>query len=774
MKTYLLNPGELTSAFTIKKFPFKGTLTLAPLVEYWESVSSDKDSVFAEYSQAIIADIRKHPELKSPITDDSLLKKNERLIQALMTPIIPVMQGSKLLAATSKPFETGFFFATDAFKKINFTNLEHNENYLKINEKMLKFGKTITAYCTVLNKIYNADINFEYPIIFKSKEPETGLLKYYNITIDHRFLNIRCTNKKKLTDIQIKKIVENILNLDYIMSVLPPEDYFFEGFVIVTAMDATYQQILSQLKFNLLLDDVTLFTERFNEFEGKLRTILKVPSLKAGIVAFHDGSKQSWQQCRSLGSSFLLKTGIKFSAEEIENSVYGHLLQKHSELVIIDNLNQIETSTKIEELLLLSGIKNLILIPLLYKNVVIGILELGSEFENKMNILSIARLHEIIPLLTTAVKRIEEEYNYTIQSVIKDKCTAIHSSVEWRFREVAKNYIDNHTLDEIVFRDVYPLYGISDIRSSSAIRNQAILEDLSEHLSLVKDIIVSAKKEMNLPVLEEIEYRIDKQIEAMACGLNSGHEYQIINFLQTEIAPLFRQLIKKSTKYKEKIETLKNLQTAEHQYLFSKRKDFEESFTLLTEAISRYIDREEIKAQKSFPHYFEKYKTDGIEHNIYVGNSLFQNICFDEFYLRNLRLWQLMLFCGVVTHIDSIKEHMKIPLEVTHLILVHSAPLSIRFRYDEKKFDVDGAYNLRYEIIKKRIDKAKIKGSAERLTQPGKISIVYSQPKEAEEYLRFIEYLQNNGHLENEVEHLELETLQEVQGLQALRVTVKI
>ena len=62
------------------------------------------------------------------------------------------------------------------------------------------------------------------------------------------------------------------------------------------------------------------------------------------------------------------------------------------------------------------------------------------------------------------------------------------------------------------------------------------------------------------------------------------------------------------------------------------------------------------------------------------------------------------------------------------------AHLSIRFRQDEKQFDVDGAYNIRYEIVKKRIDKAYIKGTSERLTQPGKIAIVYSRDKEIGEY----------------------------------------
>ncbi len=114
------------------------------------------------------------------------------------------------------------------------------------------------------------------------------------------------------------------------------------------------------------------------------------------------------------------------------------------------------------------------------------------------------------------------------------------------------------------------------------------------------------------------------------------------------------------------------------------------------------------------------------------------------------------------------------PLQTTQLILAHSTPINISFRPDERKFDVDGAYNIRYEIIKKRIDKVHIKTTNERLTQPGKIAIVYSQPKEAEEYKGYIEFLQNQQLLLPVIEEFDLEELQGILGLKALRVTVNM
>ncbi len=208
--------------------------------------------------------------------------------------------------------------------------------------------------------------------------------------------------------------------------------------------------------------------------------------------------------------------------------------------------------------------------------------------------------------------------------------------------------------------------------------------------------------------------------------------------------------------------------------VYAKRRDFDESVTRITEAISSYIDLEEQAAQVMYPHYFEKQQTDGVDYSVYVGGSLLEAGNFDPLYLKNLRLWQLMVACGVAIRADRLKERLSMPLEVTHLILVQHTSLSIRFRFDEKRFDVDGAYNVRYEIIKKRIDKAVIRGTSERLTQPGKIAIVYSHSSEAHEWREYIDYLQKLGYLARDVEELELAELQGAQGLRALRVTVDL
>ena len=178
--------------------------------------------------------------------------------------------------------------------------------------------------------------------------------------------------------------------------------------------------------------------------------------------------------------------------------------------------------------------------------------------------------------------------------------------------------------------------------------------------------------------------------------------------------------------------------------------------------------------QQAYPCYFEKFRTDGVEYDIYIGQSIAPDKPFNDIYLKNLRLLQLNSMAAIAKYSWSLLPQLTKPVETTQLIFIHSQAIDIKFRRDEKRFDVEGAYNIRYHIVKKRIDKVCIKSTNERLTQPGKIALVYFSQKEADEYINYIQYLQEQGILMNDLEELEIEELQGVSGLKAMRVGVSL
>jgi len=329
-------------------------------------------------------------------------------------------------------------------------------------------------------------------------------------------------------------------------------------------------------------------------------------------------------------------------------------------------------------------------------------------------------------------------------------------------------------LEPIVFRDVYPLYAISDIRGSSDARNRAVQLDLEEQLGLALKVIQTASLARPMPILQELGHRLGKQLERLRGGLSSGDEATVIKMLKTDVEPLFVPFQDFSPQVRQAIEDYHAALDSRVGTIYRKRREFEESVSLLNKRISLYLDREQVEAQAVFPHYFEKHQTDGVDYLIYVGSSLVEKGAFNELYLENLRLWQLMVSCGIAWHTDQLKADLKVSLETAHLILVNHTPLSIRFRLDEKRFDVDGAYDVRQEIIKSRIDKAMVKGRTDRLTQPGKIAVIYTQPQEGREIRRYLDFLHSQGFLKGEMEALDVEELPGVQGLRALRVEIDL
>jgi len=117
---------------------------------------------------------------------------------------------------------------------------------------------------------------------------------------------------------------------------------------------------------------------------------------------------------------------------------------------------------------------------------------------------------------------------------------------------------------------------------------------------------------------------------------------------------------------------------------------------------------------------------------------------------------------------------LPVPIVTTQVIFVHPNPIDITFRPDEKRFDVEGSYNIRYEVVKKRLDKALVKGTLERLVHPNMIAIVYSTDKVEQELREILEEVAMQGYIHTEFEAVEIDELQGVEDLKAFRVQVNL
>ena len=115
--------------------------------------------------------------------------------------------------------------------------------------------------------------------------------------------------------------------------------------------------------------------------------------------------------------------------------------------------------------------------------------------------------------------------------------------MEWRFREAAADYLVSGSPEAfgneaIAFKDVFPMYGASDIRNSSRIRNRSISDDLDRELSGVTAILDQVPNQSSIPILAQALSTCRKFLDLTKKEIRASDEYRITEFLQTEIHEL--------------------------------------------------------------------------------------------------------------------------------------------------------------------------------------------------------------------------------------------
>jgi hypothetical protein len=764
----------------MKDFPFTSQLSLQPLIRYLRQMTdfSSRDVPLPPLDLDEI--LAKAPELNQPIKDREILKTRSDEFKILMSSLMPAVYWETEALAAIVPFTLEPFFVSPTFRSLFFTPEGTFKTRRNISQANFDHGRAVRAYLFILEKFYNIKQSMNLPIVYIVTDPETGLERHYQYHYDFRFVDVSArTPPSEPSQEERQFILDNISQPWALRDLIPPENFTLSGFTVVQAVEVTQSHVISAVERELIDQDSIVTGAGFMRLQERLRTLFGKPDLMAGISALqHD-------KLLLMNAGCCADRNCHFGdAMDVPLSGFKDTLfedaQKSEDIISIPDLaNETRPMPKKEEILA-EGVRSILIAPLHYQGRMLGTFAIKSPKPHDFMAADNFQLAQLQPLFSMAIKNALDDLDYQVQAIIKEKCTAIHPSVEWRFHQVAHEYLIHKQagrqvdIEPIVFNNVYPVYGATDVRGSTDQRNRAIQEDLREHLLLAREVLTKAREISPLPILSELFKRTVNLDERIASGLGSGDEYRVVSFLSRDVESIFDDMENLGPDVAKAVQDYRSKVDPSLGTVYHSRRKFEASVSRLNDRLASYLDWEETNLQNSFPHYFERHRTDGVDYSIYLGASLMEDGRFNRLYLKNLRLWQIMVACGLAWHNERLKDELEFPLETAHLILMQDTPLSIRFRYDEKRFDVDGAYDIRHEIVRSRLDKAVVRGSGERLTQPGKIAIVYSQPAEMVESRRHLEYLREEGFLNGHAERLELEEMPGVQGLRALRVGIDL
>jgi len=759
-----------------KDAPFQVLISFKKYLDVLEHIRyNDRLEYRVNYAESLIERTKKFPELRDGFLNETLLEKHEDLIRQILADLFPTGLTHNEIKAASVPLSKTTFNYTERFKsilkdagkdfEIELRNIGDDEFY-------------VFCCCLILQSYFKRDIKSTMPLYYDIPN-RLGIMKHYKITVNSDFIEVYPTEEAKIpSDDVLDMLLENLDDFKLWKKYFPSKSWILKGFTIVSLVDCTSEVALSDLKSSMIEIDPEDLSPDENLVEI-FKSYFDVPELNFGLMLF-DKKDQKLGRLPIYENVFthhVLDFWINAFDEETRKNTFTNL-NHNSKPIVISNVNKLDENVKSLpsfSILRDNNINSFMVIPIMKDNELLAIMEFTSPQANSFNGLKLKKMEFFTDMILFSLNRFSFEKNYQIEAIIQREYTSIHDSVVWKFRNEAEKYFNAslgkkmYTLKQISFKNLTPLFGFSDIRSSSDKRFNLMLEDINQQLDSLHEIftMINSDSEKYLLALDIFENELNNEIKA-------DTEQRLQRLLREEIHPYLQGKLemKADKEIKNKIKDYFLQVFTQTDLFYANRKSLDDSITLVNRKLADMLDEGQVKAQELFPHYYERFKSDGVEHNLYIGHNIAPDLPYSSKVVHKLRYWQLKTMCNMEREFQNFKRDLPIQLDIASLIFVYNEKIDIRFRMDEKRFDVDGAYNSYYEIVKKRLDKAHVKDSSERITCPGKITIVYFGMENQKEYLEYINKLQKKGILQNDVEFLKVEDLQGITGLLALRISL--
>ncbi|MEJ5960990.1 GAF domain-containing protein [Pedobacter immunditicola] len=753
-----------------------------PFIDYvirkTETEKTDK-VVFYKY---ILKKFKAYPELWQPVETDQL-PKYVPVFDMIYSALSPLLTSeTDQLWAISKPVCPCFYFGTSSFyQELMDSRTKQLKSDLQLPSlNQMKRSMLTSFYNLVLERYYNFNFTVSDYTVRSIMDAETKLLKYYRLNVDSRFLEISFDGE--LPELKLQNIKEHLWNagnsLQILESLLPPEKFKVYGFAVVNLVDVTGEYALETIKNIIIKHHKCRTGFHHHDVEIALKTLVGCADVEFGLTPFLQLNGKLVMNHKTGFESIVAKL-VKSDASKaaLYEQRLNSYIQNPRRVIFPEITEKDQRAYPLLKLLVEQGITSFAVFPLYFNDKIVGGLEIYTRDPELFKNYILSKLESAIPMLSQLMQNLVMDFNHEIINVITDKFTALQPAVEWRFYEAAYNYLykggqeNQEPIENIFFKNLQPFYGAIDIKDSSIKRNLALRADLDKNLLLLQELLCAMRQTCNqrfkqgvLNSLPEgdagnIEKMTDREVLRIEDFLTRQLPAELMDIAQTQ--PELEKIIQE---YLQK--------TSDRNQLYVHSLHYEESMQKINQVVNSHLEQFNATVQEIYPCYFEKFRTDGVEYDIYAGKSISPNIPVPTNLVHTLRFKQLEVMAEIARATAALLPDLPVHMQTTQLIFVYEKLIDISFRLDEQRFDVEGSYNIRYQMVKKRVDKATKIDSKERLTQPGKITVIYFNSWEAAEYRGYIKKLQEQQLLLDDIEYIDVEELQGVQGLKAIRVSV--
>lgn len=545
----------------------------------------------------------------------------------------------------------------------------------------------------------------------------------------------------------------------HLLAALKPGNYTVSGQILIEGVDVTERETSKALIQLLVGHESVLGTRRFEQANELMKQLFGATD--SFLLSAENCQAQLFTQLDQ--PEWQIAT---YTVEDLQGSAFLRATDRR-EVVNVPDLS-LDSNTSCEMDMLSQGVRSLLLIPLVMRTArlgdssaqMVGLVGLASPKPYAFDQADCSRATTLIPALTAAMRH-----------SVQDRFTNIHPSVRWRFEQESERLSLGLPPTPIVFESVYPLYGISDIRGSSDERNRAIQQDLLAQFRLALAVVEAAGRAVSNALVGQLALDLADHITTLEAGVTVDSEVTLLRYLQGEVEVHFAYFAQHSAEAEAAIAQYQAAIDTNHGCVYTARAIYDQTIGHINGLLRDTWNHWQQSMQAITAHYCDLEATDGIDHMIYAGQAI--DAKFTDFQLKSLRYEQLRAVCDCARQGFALKANYDTDMTITHLVLVQGYTVDIvHDETTERLFDVRGTRDTRYEIVKKRIDKACDAETGDRITQPGMLTVVYSTSEEWQEYQRYLRYLHREGIVDSHVEQGTVEPLQGVNGLKFARVRV--
>ncbi len=565
----------------------------------------------------------------------------------------------------------------------------------------------------------------------------------------------------EFADVELSQLpLEEILATETWENRLQLDNYRVKGQFLWEGLDVTSQEKIRRLIDLLIEHDSVLRPKKFRLLDRQLRSLFHADNLLLLSVKGQQAKVFTSKDNRVIQSKI-------YTLESLEGSHFMAAAEANR-VWKVPNLSS-DCKTKLEQVLFNQGVSSLLLIPLFVSHPdgesspgqLIGMVGLTSNLPNNFDSLDVSHGLALIPALSAALRQ-----------GVQGQFSHIHPAVEWRFLEEAERRSWGLPPQAIVFTSVYPMYGICDIRGSSEQRNHAIQTDLLAQFTLAVAVVDAVCQYQDLAFLQQFHQDLLTYRESLSNGVMVDAEVTAIQYLRDNLEIYFDYFRQCGDGAAVAVKAYEEACANDHRCVYTARDCYDRMIHEINNQLRETWDTAQMRMQQILPHYCDVELTDGMDHMIYVGGSINQK--FSLFHLHALRYEQLRAICECARVCFGLRDRYEKTLEVTYLVLVQDTTVDIfHDEQTEKLFDLRGSTrDTRYEIVKKRIDKAVDVKNQARITQPGMLTLVYSTKEEWEEYEHYLRYLAREAWVDTAIESGIVEPLQGITGLKFARVRI--